>query len=588
MLVNEHPALSSPADAEGAAYSGNTQATGILCRRTIEQKSQPIPFDVTDLLKIPPSDEDWVSCLVPADQSGPPGSKWRHIEHFPGIHEVRKTGDGESYEFAVRRSYIPWLLSRGFPFQRLFVMDHVLEPIEGEVRVYGVLRATERAKSRFLRAAVRGLSSGLGRGLDQYYRHKTLDQSVRVIIEWTILIRDIVNSDHEILRRFLLRCVYLGLHLLGDFDSAPALKLVNRDVQGWIQYFRQLGSKKAMWPLAERDSQAGLHEVALLRGVFESVGGREGVRQRWFDGNWTANDSFAAFGNLLLLDLDLDLDFDLAEPASFGSFDVQKMTEALLRSRVLKGECLRPGISVGFSVLPGEQLLQYIPIGVSEAIDGVLPAGLVHDIGYGKVNEIRDATSLICHEVPSLKDGEVDILVLVCHRAGWSPVDEGLRRWLASKEGKRFYRQTMAAIRESEALELKVLAAVTLLCCSRVLHGSPDNCSAPAYRAYLWDFGRMLHGRPVQNEQVVLERMVLSIRRVLGEECHPAVRYYLDIAVQSELPLDLLDGLSDQYWSCMLHHQQQHRDAWEETRRVFKSRMSSGGHSGWDSENEAG
>ncbi|KAK3940430.1 hypothetical protein QBC46DRAFT_385373, partial [Diplogelasinospora grovesii] len=569
MLVNELPGLSSPPDAEGAAYSDNTQATGILYCRTIEQKSDLIQFDVTDLHN-PPSDEDWVSCLVSTDRSGPPGSEWRRIERLPGIHEVRKTGDGKFYEFAVRRSYIPWLLGSGFQFRRLSVMDlehDVLEPIEGEVRVYGVLRATERAKSRFLQAAVRGLSSGLGRGLDQYYRHKTLDQGARVIIEWTILIRDIVNSDHEVLRWFLLRCVFLGLHLLGDFDSACALELVNRDMQGWIQYFRQLGSKKAMWPLEERDSQAGLHEVALLRGVFESVGGRGDVRQRGFDGNWTANDSFAAFGSLL----------DLAEPASFGSFDVQKMTKALLRSRVLEGECLRSGMSVGFGVLPGEQLLQYIPIGVSEAVHGVLPAGLVHDIGYGKVNEIRVATSLICREVPSLKDGEVDMLVLVCHRAGWSTVDEGLRRWLASEEGKSFYRQTMAEICESGALELKVLAAVTLLCCSRALHGSPDNCSAPAYRAYLWDFGRMLRGWSVQNEQVVLERMVLSIRRVLGEECHPAVRCYLDIAVQSELPLDLLDGLSDQYW-----------DAWEETRGGFESRMSSGGHSGWDSENDTG
>jgi hypothetical protein len=50
----------------------------------------------------------------------------------------------------------------------------------------------------------------------------------------------------------------------------------------------------------------------------------------------------------------------------FGSFDKEKMTDALRQSKMFKGQ---------LDVLPGQELLQYIPVGVSEAENGVLPDG---------------------------------------------------------------------------------------------------------------------------------------------------------------------------------------------------------------------
>lgn len=116
------------------------------------------------------------------------------------------------------------------------------------------------------------------------------------------------------------------------------------------------------------------HEISLLRGLLESVGGEIDVMQRQLNLHRTVNDNFAAFGRLLGLELSHE------RPGLFGSFDKEKMTDALRQSPMFEGQ---------LDVLPGQELLQYIPVGVSEAEQGILPAELVYDIGIGKVHEIR-------------------------------------------------------------------------------------------------------------------------------------------------------------------------------------------------------
>ena len=114
-------------------------------------------------------------------------SEWVKIKCYPGIHEVGKTNDGRFYEIAVLESYRAWLVSRGFGLE----YDIKLEP---------------RFESRFgspldLRNAVLGLTSGLGRGLDRYYRRRALGKP-RMALEWTIVIRDIlVCASGRILER---------------------------------------------------------------------------------------------------------------------------------------------------------------------------------------------------------------------------------------------------------------------------------------------------------------------------------------------------------------------------------------------------
>lgn len=152
---------------------------------------------------------------------------------------------------------------------------------------------------------------------------------------------------------------------------------MKRTSDEWTEYLWGLRQRRIIWPQSGRDLRAGLHEISILRGLLESVGGERDPLQRKFDPEWTANDSFAALGNLL------DGSIGLVKPPPFGSFDIQKMTEALRLSEMSKGEP---------DVLQGQQLLQYIPIGVQEAEHGILPAALVYDVGYGRIAEIRIRT----------------------------------------------------------------------------------------------------------------------------------------------------------------------------------------------------
>ncbi len=168
--------------------------------------------------------------------------------------------------------------------------------------------------------------------------------------------------------------MFLGLHLLGDLDNAPALELIDREVQAWMEHFREMGRKRAMWP-PQKDLDTEMHQVSLLRGLLESAGAERDALQHRFDKDWLANDSFAAFGGLLGINL------DLVEPVSFGSFDTEKMREALLRSRISEDKQL--------DMLLTEQLLRYIPIGFPDAECEGLPVDLVYNIGYGRMNEVR-------------------------------------------------------------------------------------------------------------------------------------------------------------------------------------------------------
>ncbi|KAK0734607.1 hypothetical protein B0T26DRAFT_670882 [Lasiosphaeria miniovina] len=178
---------------------------------------------------------------------------------------------------------------------------------------------------------------------------------------------------------------------------------------------------------------------------------------------------FAAFGDIF------GLDPDLTELASFVSFDARRMEAILLQS----GAILGSETPVDFDVLLGERLLlQHIPIGALDEVCKVLQTELVHNIGYGKLNEIRLTISILHREVPSLKDGGVDMLVLIC----------------TSREGESFYQHTLERMLESRSPELKVL---------------------------------LLRGRAGLNEQAVWERIALSFERVMGDGCHPAIRYYL-------------------------------------------------------------
>jgi hypothetical protein len=160
--------------------------------------------------------------------------------------------------------------------------------------------------------------------------------------------------------------------LHGDFDSAPALELIERDRVSWIEYFLELGREKTTWPA--EDAGVEMHDLSLLRALFKSAGGKMDVFQNKFDRRQSANKNLAGFSHLL--------DLRPMEWASFDSFDERRMREALLRSKILEGNELDV---VGLKRI----IVQYVPIGFPDAVYETLPAHLVHDIGYGTVEGFR-------------------------------------------------------------------------------------------------------------------------------------------------------------------------------------------------------
>lgn len=139
----------------------------------------------------------WIRCLVPADQLELKDSNWSQIKHLPPIHVVGKISDSQLYEVTVCEFCVQWLRKHKFEFQleseRVFHYN-VSVPSAGEVDVHGIRRATKKAQDRFIRDAVEGICSRHGRGLGQYYRQYTVDKHMLAVIEWAILIHDILVS----------------------------------------------------------------------------------------------------------------------------------------------------------------------------------------------------------------------------------------------------------------------------------------------------------------------------------------------------------------------------------------------------------
>ena len=87
------------------------------------------------------------------------------------------------------------------------------------------------------------------------------------------------------------------------------------------------------------------------------------------------------------------------------------------------------------------------------------------------------------------------------------------------------------------------------LLCYDLLLDSPDDVESPINGSYLRDFDLFLKEHKLKNRRVVLERMAVSVMRVVGDTCHPAVRCFLDTFVGAGPQLHWFDEFSDRYWS---------------------------------------
>ncbi|KAJ3469723.1 hypothetical protein MRS44_003788 [Fusarium solani] len=303
VAVGDHDMGSGSTGADRAPVSRS------LCVRTKPQtrtNELGVPeLGVPELLKVPPDDERWVGCLVPANELESDGS-WAQIKHLPPIHVVGKTPDGKSCMVAVASSRVQILRDLALPFS----LHHepyldVSEPTEGEVAVYGITEARQKSQSRYVDKAVAGVLSSQHQGLGWYYRDNTHNQRLLLPIEWAILIRDVETALPKVRSHFYNLCCFLALHLPNDLNGETSRELINRNDESWM---KQIKSSMMVWPA--EGATMGFHQVSLIRALLESAGGRRDALQSWLDKKRSANNNLAILGDIFSV--------ELTEPVSFG------------------------------------------------------------------------------------------------------------------------------------------------------------------------------------------------------------------------------------------------------------------------------
>ncbi|RXG41771.1 hypothetical protein VDGE_03471 [Verticillium dahliae] len=131
-------------------------------------------------------------------------SDWGTLKLLPGVRIVRKfQGNlrthtpykGPYYEIAICDSYKQRFLSHGFQLRAMKVQpDDWTVPSDIDVHVYGRRHAEQMVADcadEYTRYASKALESGLGPGLDEFYR-RFAPAGLRVVVEWIIIMRQLL------------------------------------------------------------------------------------------------------------------------------------------------------------------------------------------------------------------------------------------------------------------------------------------------------------------------------------------------------------------------------------------------------------
>lgn len=154
------------------------------------------------------------------------------------------------------------------------------------------------------------------------------------------------------------------------------------------------------------------------------------------------------------------------------------------------------------------------------------------------------------------------MLIFLCSYALLHTVEAAICDWASSSQGSAFYQQTLQGFREKETMQQTSLRVLALLSFERILRSRTDETSGPLHGCYLDDFRRHLDGETLRNRRVLLEKMALSLKRVLCERVSAAISRFFDM-VGAERALHPLDGTSDRYWEYRIYREQGHEDAWQ-------------------------
>jgi len=152
--------------------------------------------------------------------------------------------------------------------------------------------------------------------------------------------------------------VFLGLNLLGNYDTRVALELLAKDEDDLLQPF-QKGHRDLFGAVSESEvpmkmlQGSELHNISLVRCLLEFSGGMVERRQHALDPEYPISDNANLFGLLI----------GIASTNRFGSFDSKQMHGALSKSEIFAGD---PDISTLDTVEWSMQLMDFLPIGFPE------------------------------------------------------------------------------------------------------------------------------------------------------------------------------------------------------------------------------
>jgi hypothetical protein len=134
--------------------------------------------------------------------------------------------------------------------------------------------------------------------------------------------------------------------------------------------------------------------------------------------------------------------------------------------------------------------------------------------------------------------------------AAGNPI-EILSEWAASDDGLSLYQRSTGDVQTSHTTEQLALTLAALLCHKRLLPYCLTDSTQSIRGSYLSDFDALIKGERLPNERAVLERMLLSLLRVLETSTDGFQNICELLATVLKTPILILhrfDGFSDEYW----------------------------------------
>ncbi|PMD55331.1 uncharacterized protein K444DRAFT_667156 [Hyaloscypha bicolor E] len=508
--------------------------SSILITTVVEKSYEPI--DVT---------KSWVLGRMPVDQIGPQNSNWNRIKQAKWIFVCGKSYDSKFCCVAVHEDYLPWLRRLGLKFE----IPLPLEPEVG-IRIRGSYTAAINAEERCFNDAVNAIITGCDPGLGSRYR-ELVPLRLRGTLEWVIVSHEVLE-DSMVRTKFVQNLFFIVLNVLNDYETPLALELLGKSENELLETFWKVGNIRGWRPKRHLVDADDLHWVSVLRFVIQFSNGRENFLEGYYDLESTP------IQNATLCSVFMSI----AASKPFGSFDVQKMRNALSKSKVFDTVDVSK-LEIGTWTLKLGNLLPFGNIQYA-----VLPNMIQGGLGSEQLNLVRVQIAHIYQQYPFFNRRENDVLVLLTSGLINSIVRRVVTEWSLSNDGRSTFEGMINNLQGPQTCEDLGLNLAALLCYRR-LRGVQDT-PRTTNGSYLLDFDALLNFKPLYNEQATLEQMMLSFLRVLKtfkgrfQDLH---RFLTATLGMEDTPvLHPLDGYSDQYFNRRIEYRPGHDGAFEKAK----------------------